>query len=196
MSRWKSFGLPIVLLVLAITNEAARAQRHPPSDYDRMIFHGSYVNPIFGYSVAIPLGLVGEGSAPIAPNHGVTIALGSSEKALVYVDAEYNVFDLSSPAQQVKTSLRWLKEDGASDMRTFETREEVCDLPAVRLTVEYTDRAGNKMTRDEVFALMLRKQWPGIVYTIGLETRADQFQHDSEEFSEVLHSFKCIPPTG
>jgi len=54
-------------------------------------FRGRYANVDYGFSVEIPAGLVGEGTAAPNPNHGFAIKL--DEKSVVWADASYDMDD-------------------------------------------------------------------------------------------------------
>lgn len=164
----------------------------------RLTYRSSYVNPIFGYSVTIPDDLIGIGVVPPAPNHGVTIVLDNKTDSRIELDAEYNALDFTSARQQAESRMNDLKEwNGATRIRTeSEVATTLCDLTAVRQTVEYNDESGTLRLQEAVFALFSRQRYSAITYEISLWTTPDRLERDRPLFFQVLRSFKCTPPTG
>lgn len=168
----------------------------------RRSFRGSYVNPIFGYSINIPDDLIGLGAVPPAPNHGITITLDDSPGSHIEIDAEYNALDLTSATQQADMALEGLKQLGASKIGIKREMTSLCNLSALRQTLRYQDAAQTPAVEEAVFALLsLPKRSgesyrAGIAYEVTLWTTAESLKDAELVFLQVLRSFKCTAPKG
>jgi hypothetical protein len=90
----------------------------------RQRFRGRYVNVDYGFSVEIPDGIIGEGAAIHAPNHGFKINLRS--KSAVWVNAEYEMPDSPHTFGSFNSRLGTLKAERTSWKKTGEGSEFVC----------------------------------------------------------------------
>src|SRR5260370_31072755 len=134
MKNLEFIGLSIFLLALG--GSAANAQNKPDrsirvdvreNDIESLWTH-TYANCDYGFYVILPKGYIGHGNHSPSPNHGFLIGLPDAgrtdvvsigDKRFIWVNAEYNSFDLSS-----------LKE--AADWRTQNSgdgKKEVKSLP-------------------------------------------------------------------
>jgi hypothetical protein len=177
-------------------------ERRLPVVEGRRSYRGSYINPIFGYSVSIPDDLIGLGAVPPAPNHGIEITLDDSPGSHIEIDAEYNALDSTSPTQQADMALEGLKQLGASKIRIKREITTLCNLSALRQTLRYEEVAETPAVEEAVFALLsLPKRSgesyrAGIAYEVTLWTTAESREKAESVFLQVLRSFKCTAPKG
>jgi hypothetical protein len=147
----------------------------------------------------LPAGVVGHGTLPPAPNHGIAVRLpdiGSTdvvdvEKAnrFVWVNAEYNVSDDSSQRGAIEHYLR-LHTEGKHGSITRQVAK-LGSVPATRLKIAY--EATNGIVIEEVvFA-----QRADIVYEIGLKTNGSDYKQDVRLFEQLISGFRLSPlPKG
>jgi len=174
---------------------AADARQNTNSDA-RVAFRRTYTNPIFGYSVSIPDNLIGLGAVPQAPNHGITIALNDDADSYIFVDAEYNASDYTSPVQEADDNVAYRKELGAFKIKVKREITTLCNLAAIRQTLAYHDEAGSAGVDEAVFALLTREKYTGITYEVSLRTTPKNFENARPLYLRVLRSFKCMSPKG
>jgi hypothetical protein len=189
---------PLLLCLLTVSSSSAGGSDWQGlNDEGRRAYRGSYVNPIFGYSVALPENLMGIGSRPPAPNHGIAIDLDDGAGSQIGTDAEYNALDYKSATDIAESNVSGLRDfAGASKMKVRRESTTLCNFPAVRQTIEYKDASGKPCLDYGVFALLPRKKYPDIVYSVTLTTTPAAFEDAQPFFLRVLSSFKCMPATG
>ena len=165
---------------------------------DCLTFRESYNNPIFGYSVIIPDNLVGVGAVPEAPDHGIRIDLDDDADSYVSVEAEYNALDFTTAKQIADLQVNGLKNfGGASKIKIKRESTMLCNLPAVRQTVEYEDSvSGTPGINYGVFTLRPREKYGDIAYDVTLSTSPSGLNEAMPLFLQVLRSFKCTAPKG
>jgi len=189
--------LLLCLFIVSFVN-AESADWQGLNDEGLRAYRGSYINPIFGYSVAIPENLMGVGSRPPAPNHGITIDLDDGAGSQIGTNAEYNALDLTSATDEAEVQLEGLKNlEGASKMKVRRESTTLCNLPAIRQTIEYEDASGKPALDYGVFALLPpeKNDVVGLVYSASLRTTPAAFEDSRPFFLRVLGSFKCMPRT-
>src|SRR5512138_1105868 len=130
-----------------------------------------YGNCDYGMFMLLPKGVVGHGTLPPAPNHGIAVRLpevGSTDEVdigkanrFVWVNAEYNVSDDSSQKGTVEHYAS-LHTEGKHGTVTKQVAK-LGVLPATRLKIAY-QTANGLVIEEVVFA-----QRAGIVYEIGLK---------------------------
>jgi hypothetical protein len=140
---------------------------------------------------------MGVGSRPPAPNHGISIDLDDGAGSQIATEAEYNALDSKSATDEAELYVSGLRDfRRASNMKVRRESTTLCNLPAIRQTVEYEDASGKPCLDDGVFALLPRKKYVGITYAVMLTTTPTAFEDAQPFFLRVLRSFKCMPPTG
>jgi len=192
-----AIGSLLLCLLTVSSTSAGGGDWQGLNDEGRRAYRGSYVNPIFGYSVALPDNLMGVGSRPPAPNHGISIDLDDGAGSQIATEAEYNALDSKSATDEAELYVSGLRDfRRASNMKVRRESTTLCNLPAIRQTVEYEDASGKPCLDDGVFALLPRKKYVGITYAVMLTTTPTAFEDAQPFFLRVLRSFKCMPPTG
>jgi hypothetical protein len=189
---------PLLLCLLTVSSTSAGGSDWQGlNDEGRRAYRGSYVNPIFGYSVALPDNLMGVGSRPPAPNHGISIDLDDGAGSQIATDAEYNALDSKSATEVAELNVSGLRDfRGASKIKVRRESSTLCNLPAVRQTIEYEDASGKPCLDYGVFALIQRKKYGDITYAVMLTTTPAAFEDAQPFFLRVLRSFKCMPASG
>jgi hypothetical protein len=186
--------VPLLSCLLANSASAGLVDRKELDDTDPLTYRDSYSNPIFGYSVTIPGNLLGVGAVPIAPNHGISIALHDRVSS-IGVDAEYNALDLASATEAAQMEVDYWKPITSKTKLKRETTR-LCNIRAVHQTYEFEDLSGVRSVAEGVFAILPRKKYPDIVYEVTLWTVPSSLPEARLLFSQVLRSFKCMPPSG
>jgi len=162
-------------------------------------FEGRYSNYDYGYSVAIPDGMIGFGAC--ITNHGFGIDLSNPTsglwakpeeagfpKAYLSVDAHYHVEEWRSFTGAIKEEMSFLEEDKATDIRLLSRqRTRLSGLRATRFIIHY--RATGEATVDnEVLAFR-----DGIIYTIHLTTPSSRYEKDKKIVKEMQKMWRLQP---
>jgi hypothetical protein len=191
-------------VVTAKPADPARAEvsiRDTPEDEaEDAIFEGSYANYAYGYSVEIPVGMIGLGATPPAPQHGFGIDLdepGSTAwngapgfpKSYLYVDGSYDSLEWGRPEAAVTFHLRSLRDEGHPLVVLRRTTTSLGGLRAVRAVALYMED-GREMVSDEVVAVGGEA---GAVYTLSLSTPLSKYERDRPILEAMLKSW-CLQP--
>ena len=168
------------------------------------VYVGTYVNHQYGYSVILPAGMRGAGSAPPAPDHGFGIDLDNPHstawsgrpdfpKSYLYVGGSYSSPVWERPEQAADAHLRHLGEEGRG-MRV-QSREGTLlgGLPAERVVARY-EEDGAEMVSDRIVAF--RRDGDGaarVVYTVALSTPLAKYGRDRPAL-EVVRMFWHLQP--
>lgn len=156
-------------------------------------FTGRYANCDYGFYVLLPRGYLAHGNHSPSPNHGFLIGLpdtGSTsvvsidDKRFIWVNAEYNSFDLSS----LKEAADWRTNSSSKGKKEFKVlrREDakLNGLAAKLIRYQYQGSSGT-VIEEEVIALRA-----GILYEIGLRTTAGDYKQDDDQFLKVIGNFR------
>jgi hypothetical protein len=161
------------------------------------VYQNDYTNPIFGYAISVPDGLVGKGSSDPAPNHGIAIKLSNDGKDFIWTDASYNVFYYKGPTQEADQRLEDLRTEGSTIVNVIRPSPLLlCNLKALRQSVTYKEKSGRAMIEETVSSVRFYGRDPGLVYTIGLLSSPDTFAANARVFERIVDSFRCSQPTG
>lgn len=165
---------------------------------------GSYENPVYGYSVRIPHGFVGAGSAPPASQRGFGIDLDNPRsaewtrgrefpKSYVYVDGSYNTLEWERLDDAVQSNLDFLREKGRGVKPRWKLRTRLGTLPAVRAVTDY-EQDGEQMVSDKVFAFRVEEDGAlSVVYTLGLTTPRAKYGRDKSVLEELMRGWRLQP---
>ncbi|HEX7317397.1 MAG TPA: hypothetical protein VF297_26090 [Pyrinomonadaceae bacterium] len=172
---------------------------------ERAVFDkGVYENYVYGYSVRIPDGMIGLGSAPPAPQHGFGIALDYPRstnwthedefpKSYVYVDGSYNSLEWKRLDEVVNAHLEYLREDSADVHVQSRTRTRLGSLRAARLVAHYEEGV-EEMVSDQVFAFRVEEDGArSVVYTLGLTTPRLKYERDRAVLEELMRNWRLQP---
>lgn len=164
---------------------------------DVPLYRGVYLNRAYGFSVAIPGGLVGKGVRPPNPNHGFIIRLGSAKTkdGVMQLNDRYIWVDGSYPPVDQVQSISDLKGYALSVIRetvgsTFEEKSmrdvELAGLSGTSVVSTFTT-GGTHMIDEEIVALGAKA-----MYTIGLRTTPSDERMDREIFRRVVAGFRVL----
>jgi hypothetical protein len=156
-------------------------------------FTGRYANCDYGFYVLLPIGYLAHGNHSPSPNHGFLIGLpdtgrtdvvSTDDKRFIWVNAEYNSFDLSS----LKEAADWRTQSSGEGKKEFKVlhREDtkLNGLAAKLIRYQYEGSSGT-VIEEEVIALRA-----GILYEIGLRTNASDYKQDDDQFLRVIGNFR------
>ncbi len=196
-ARRKRLALEAIFSVLAAVAWSSHQLSYGQSKADARIYRGIYSNPIFGYSVSLPSGLVGEGDPDPAPNHGIVVRLSSDGVDYLWTSGLYNASYYNKPEQLAEDQLDELKGEGLTDVKVVSLEHAaLCDLQALRQTISYRTKAGALMTQVIVSAVDLSDHGPGMLYSVGLRSSSDTLPRNIKMLDQVVSSFRCFPPNG
>src|SRR6266481_6956095 len=202
MKNLEFIGLSIFLL--ARGGSAANAQNKPDRSIrvdvrendDESLWTHRYANCDYGFYVILPKGYIGHGDHSPSPNHGFLIGLPDAgrtdvvsidDKRFIWVNAEYNSFDLSS----LKEAADWRTQNSGEGKKEFKVlhREDtkLNGLAAKLIRYQYDQYEGSSGTVIEEEVIALRA---GILYEIGLRTNASDYKQDDDKFIRVLGNFR------
>lgn len=190
----------------AVAAAPARAEVTVRDTYGRALpdsprrFEGRYENFVYGFSVEIPAGMVGSGSAPPAPDHGFGIDLDDPRstawngrrdfpQSYLYVDGSYNSYDWERLNHAVESHWSFLRKKGATLHAQNKTPTRLGGLRAVR-AVAYYDAGGVVMVSDAVFAF---GDGASPVYTLSLSTPLAKYERDRPVLEEMLKGWRLQP---
>lgn len=159
-------------------------------------FQERYVNEGYGYSIEIPKGLIGKGSSPPAPNHGVSIVLSEQPEARIWTDGSFNS-QFWSTLDEAATAHVEGGMNGVSQAEVIERSDtRLNDLPATRITLRRKDRGSSEaVIEDVILALRSTKDEVGLVYSIGLTSTQSRYNQDKEVFDQVVQSWRAQQPS-
>jgi len=181
----------LLLLAAPLAARAAPCGRFPPRGFDGADsprIEASYGNAQYGYAVRLPVGLVGYGAPPPAPNHGFGIVLSWTPRAYLYVDGSYEVADDDTLDKQETLQREFTRKDAHRVLSTQSTKAQLGPLPALRLIARYECKGlrGLYIT-DEVVAL---SDDLSVVYKVSLLTTVKRYRKDKAVFEEIVRSFE------
>jgi len=145
-------------------------------------FTGRNANCDYGFYVLLPKGYLAHGNHSPSPNHGFLVS--TDDKRFIWVNAEYNSFDLSS----LKEAADWRTKSSGEGKKEFKVLHQedmkLNGLAAKRIRYDY-EGSNATVIEEEVIALRA-----GILYEIGLRTTADKYESDHEQFIKMLDNFR------
>ena len=156
-------------------------------------FTGRYANCDYGFYVLLPEGYLAHGNHSPSPNHGFLVGLPDTGKAdavsiddkrLIWVNAEYNSFDLSS----LKEAAAWRTKSsgvGKTGFRVLRREDTKLNGMAAKLIRYQYQGPSGMVIEEEVIALRA-----GILYEIGLRTSAGDYKQDDDQFVRVIGNFR------
>ncbi len=156
-------------------------------------FTGRYANCDYGFYVLLPKGYLAHGNHSPNPNHGFLIGLpntgitdlvSTDDKRFIWVNAEYNAYDLTSLNEVTDWQVK-ISGDGKTNFKVLSRgNTKLSGLPARRVRYEY-DSSNGRVIEEQVITIRA-----GIFYEIGLRTLADNYNSDDEQFLKVLDNFR------
>lgn len=157
-------------------------------------FTGRYANCDYGFYVLLPKGYLAHGNHSPNPNHGFLIGLPDTgttdvvsidEKRFVWVNAEYNAYDLANSLEEVTGWQLKISGDGKTNFKVTSREDaKLNGRPAKRVRYEY-DSSKSKVIEEQIISIRA-----GIFYEIGLRTSADDFKSDEEHFLKMVDNFR------
>ncbi|HEX8719613.1 MAG TPA: hypothetical protein VF736_03135 [Pyrinomonadaceae bacterium] len=173
-------------------------------DEARPAYVGRYDNYVYGFSVDLPAGMLGVGSAPPAPNHGFGIDLdapGSAEwarrpgfpESYLYADGSYNSLEWRRLDEAVESRLSFLREEGANVRVQSRAWTRLGGLRALRVVARY-ERGGEPMVSDGIVAFDGGGgDAPSIVYTLDLTTPLSEYGRDRPALEALSKGWRLQP---
>jgi hypothetical protein len=151
-----------------------------------------YAHCDYGFYITLPPGFVGHGTHSPNPNHGFLVALpdvgrthdvSTSAERFIWVNAEYNSFDLTSLTSAGNWASQLMAEEKTGFKETARQRVRLNNRPAIRIEGEYDGPQG-RVVEEQIIALRA-----GILYEVGLTTRANNYIADKKDFEKILLGF-------
>ncbi len=170
------FVFAMCMIVSASNADAPRLKRHWKLTEDETVWTVRYTNCDYGYYVLLPHGMVGHGTHPPNPNHGIGVilrdvtsehAFSANSERWLYIDASYHTAD-----PPVEDSIKRLGEG--------ERRVRLAALRAVE------SRSKMETGVDEATVAVRR----GIGYTISLHTDAAHYNTDKMQYQRLIEGFR------
>ncbi len=189
------------IFLIAFGGSSANGQKKPDqsiaanvreNDRESLWTH-RYANCDYGFYVILSKGYVGHGSHSPNPNHGFLIGLPDTsttdfvsidDKRFIWVNAEYNAYDLTSLKEVADWQVKISGEGKANFKLVSRSDTKLNGMPAKQVRYEYDSPYG-KVIEEQVIAIRA-----GIFYEIGLRTLADDYKSDDEQFLKMLDNFR------
>jgi hypothetical protein len=166
--------------------------KSPETDSESQ-FTGRYANCDYGFYVLLRKGYLAHGNHSPNPNHGFLIALpdtgitdfvSTDDKRFIWVNAEYNAYDMTSLKEVTDWQVK-ISGDGKTNFKVLSRGDtKLNGLPAKRVGYEY-DGSNGRVIEEQVIAIRA-----GIFYEIGLRTVADDYKSDEVQFLKILDNFR------
>ncbi len=151
-----------------------------PADQART---GRYVNPLYGYSVAIPAGLQAWVAAS-GPERGFSMLLSREPLAFIRVDASYDVFYDITPVGVHQRDLNTIRlHDVLLDDRSADVA--LAQEPARRSSMRLRCAAGGLRAHEEIIALRRRE-----IYRLDLQTTPERLDADGRVLDALVRSWR------
>ena len=142
---------------------------------------GDYSNPVLGYEITVPEGLVGMTGDQAGPERGFTVSLPSGGTIVVY--AEPNSLEWKAPIDGIRHALGLEKCD--ADRRQATAFARMGRLTATRGTLSCGDRL--------LEMLLSFRAGGGPVYWLTLRTTVQKRTEDETVFNKMAATFRLIP---
>ena len=188
-------GLP----AFAASSSYAQNKQVPPVQVEvhenevESIWTRGYANCDYGFYANLPPGYIGHGTHSPNPNHGFLVGLPNPDttaevsrrdRRYIWVNAEYNSFELKS----LKEAADWQVKISASDKPEFKVGAsdlaKLDGLPAICFEFQYKE-AERTIAEGHVVALR-----SGILYPIGLRTTPGAYLADRIQYQKIVNSFR------
>ena len=153
---------------------------------------GTYASPDYGFTVRIPKGLVGSIPTAPLPQHGVRIQLSANGREFIWVVADYNAEDYSSPNQDIKENARWLRTEG-TDLQTLAREQAELDgIGAERAQIRFRNKdTGAYMVEDFIAGLRHGGRGTTVLYELGMISLEDRYRKNKRIFDMVIDSWRA-----
>ena len=156
-------------------------------------FSGRYANCDYGFYVLLPKGYLAHGNHSPSPNHGFLIGLPDTgitdvvsidDRRFVWVNAEYNFFELSSLSEAADWRIKNSGE-GKKEFKVLHREDTKLNGLAAKLVRYQYEGSSGSVIEEEVIALRA-----GILYEIGLRTNVGDYKQDDDQFLKVVGNFR------
>lgn len=196
--------LLIVSLLVAIAIAGAQT-RHWTETSNELLWRGRYNNCDHGYFVNLPRGVVGHGSLPPAPNHGILVSAGSPNATIVVTLKQGRVLDVydSSDATELASPQAYLeryelKPADASDRITILERRDAKfrGFPAAYVHFR-TSRASLVAEVEELVVYRAPKEIGPLFNVVLLRSTPEFYRRDHVFFVQIRNGLRFAPvPAG
>lgn len=182
----------------ARTSELRTSPGGLPSDVSaEPIYKSEYRNEVFGFSVVIPDGLEGKGSAEPMPQHGFLITLSEEEEIIISIEGSYNAPLWSSLDEAFKAIS---SIDRPKDSKLVgQGNSLLAGRPAKWFVIQYTSGKGIGSVRVKKQIITLRacpEPEVDVIYSLTLNTPETRFQEDNLILERLTQSWKDLEHCG
>ena len=166
----------------------AECKPSPPQwSEDDVDVDGTYTNCVFGYSIAVPQGLVGRTHVDARPQHGFTLPLSTQPEAHIEVVGEHNSVEWPSSEAMAADRLRLSTESAEQVYRVTTTKALLGEVPAIRQTVVF--RCGDQTFVEDSFVAAGRR----FDYEVTLYVDEKAYTAWKAVLEELATSFRLVP---
>lgn len=196
----------LLISTLLLTTTVANSQvRHWTETANELIWRGRYKNCDHGYLVNLPAGVVGHGSHPPSPNHGILISAGNPSIATEVTLVEPRLVDVydSNDAAGLGSARAYLKEH---ELRPADASEKITiveqrDTKFRGFSAVYVHfRRTKELRTSEVEELVIYrtpKELGPLFNVVLLRTTPEFYSHDHTLFLQIRDGLQFIPvPKG
>ncbi len=180
---------------VAVKSAGPLARSHAARAADEQLWRGKYVNFEYGYSLAIPRGLIGVSPPAPWPQHGVDIRLTQDNRAHIFVNADFSASDYPSLDAALDSDLEEVRKNRTNVTIVNRGPQNLGSLKAIGVVLKYKDKTSDETIVEESLTAIRRKRRPeeAILYTIRLKTPEVRYRDDLESFLRVVRSWRLRP---
>ena len=190
MPGWRILKF-VAMLVLATQLPGAHAACAPftSADFgasDQPAYTTVYGNANHGCRIAVPHGLVAYGAPLPGPNTGVGILLRAEPRAYAWVNGDDNVYDGVASARDYLDMLQRAADRGETNLSSRRSRIRLGGRNGTLQVTRYWCAKDGPVRVERQAVVIFRDE----MYTVGLDTSADNDARDSRVFSSLVASWR------
>lgn len=153
-------------------------------------YRGLYENITYGYSVVIPMNLVGYDDENPFYQHGFGMILEPEPHSYIVVDGDKNSLEFARPFDAASRFLQYLSRRGGKVESSSITVSQLGQLKAARLVATFTcPGTTGQYVRASMVAISPDKDF---LYEVTLYSRFDRFALDRATLDALVKSWKHL----
>ena len=197
--RGGALSFLLVCLLASLGQSHADVDYHPTAstvstedNNENSEFIGLYRNLEYGFSLRVPRTYRGAQPGSPAPRHGVRIALNKG--GFIWADGSYNAEEYQTPTDAASVSLDRIQNEGGTILSVQRRVGHLDTLASEHTVVRYRNNTSHEDLVEE-YIVALRslgedEKRTGIVYSVGMSCRENEYAKTKKLFGELVSSWK------